>query len=227
MAEKTLQSACKNDSVTPLDDCLWSFLIWSAGCCVRLLVNVWGTVWHLIWFPIRIFFFITEGILTCTYIRFSRIIDPQLHNLICTSGLLPLKNCCPYNVASMLLIHSHFPPTPSIFCLYHNSKHILSCCKRLIRPASLPVLAAYRNKYYVQVIKVLVSGFSEDKLPRRWWSYCSVLAFWSMGQRFNEAQVTCLELSPSPSPTDLSLTVALNTVWHPNPYVPVLQTLCP
>lgn len=45
-----------------------------------------------------------------------------------------------------------------------------------------------------------------------------------MGQPFNEAQVTCLELSRSPSPTDLSLTVALNMVRHPNPYVPVLQT---
>ena len=50
-----------------------------------------------------------KGTLTCTYIRYSRIVDPQLHSLLLASGVSPLKNYFPYSVVSLLLTRSYFP----------------------------------------------------------------------------------------------------------------------
>lgn len=51
-------------------------------------------------------------------------------------------------------------------------------------------------------------------------------SFLKRGPTFNKAQVTCLELCPSPSLSDFSPTAALNMVRHPDPRVSGLQMQC-
>lgn len=87
--QKKMEQTFQSDHIAPLNDCCWSLALRSAEPCVCVLVNTWRTIWHLLHFLIRTY--LLKGTLTCMYMRYSTIIDPQLHSLLQASGLSSFK----------------------------------------------------------------------------------------------------------------------------------------